>query len=90
MISINYMYLYLLPSLSQYYPILVLKYNDLSATLQAVQKFMKYCIDYECPLHILKYTIGKFRGAFKDNQSSLEVTRHIETRLIYDYFGLGD
>ncbi|XP_063688359.1 tRNA-dihydrouridine(20) synthase [NAD(P)+]-like [Bolinopsis microptera] len=57
---------------------------------EAVQTFMRYCIDYNCSLHILKYTMGKFRGAFKDGATSLEVTRHIEAKLIYQYFGLGD
>ena len=55
---------------------------------QAVHQYMKYCIDYDITLHILKFTMGKFRGAFKENDTPLAVTKHIDPRLIYRYFGL--
>jgi len=58
--------------------------------IQAVRTFLKFCIDLECPLHLLKYTMGKFRGAFKEGESALAVTRYMDLRLIYGYFGLED
>eukprot|EP00116_Pleurobrachia_bachei_P009410 sb/3469672/ len=56
----------------------------------AAETFLKRCIDFECPLNILKYTIGKLRALFSTPDGCLQVTKHIEPRLIYKHFGLAE
>jgi len=55
---------------------------------EVVTQYMKYCITYEVPLHILKYTIVKFKGIFKDDDNHFPISRYITCNEVYKFFGL--